>query len=88
MNPSGEVSGEKLRAFVERIERIDEEIKELSDGKREIYFEAKNDGFDIRILHEIIRLRRQDEKEREEQESLMELYLQALKGAALAAKAA
>jgi uncharacterized protein (UPF0335 family) len=88
MSPPGEVAGDKLRAFVERIERIEEEIKELSDGKREIYFEAKGNGFDVRILQEVIRVRRQDQKEREEQESLLDLYLQAIKGAARAAKAA
>ena len=88
MSRPGEVAGDKLRAFVERIERIEEEIKELTEGKREIYFEAKGNGFDVRILQEAIRVRRQDQKEREEQESLLELYLQALKGAARAAEAA
>ena len=88
MSRPGEVAGDKLRAFVERIERIEEEIKELTEGKREIYFEAKGNGVDVRILQEVIRVRRQDQKEREEQESLLELYLQALKGAARAAEAA
>ena len=88
MSGPGEVAGDKLRAFVERNERIEEEIKELTEGKREIYFEAKGNGVDVRILQEVIRVRRQDQKEREEQESLLELYLQALKGAARAAEAA
>jgi uncharacterized protein (UPF0335 family) len=88
MNRPGEVAGDKLRAIVERIERIEEEIKELTEGKKEIYFEAKGNGLDVKILREVIRVRKQDQKQREEQESLLDLYLQAIKGAARAAKAA
>ena len=88
MSRPGEIAGDKLRAIIERIERIEEEIKELSEGKKEIYFEAKGNGFDVKILREVIRIRKQDQKQREEQESLLDLYLQAIKGAARAAKAA
>ena len=88
MSQPGDIVGEKLRAIVERIERIEEEIKELVEGKKEIYFEAKGNGFDVKILREVIRLRKQDQKQREEQESLLDLYMQAIKGAARAAKAA
>jgi uncharacterized protein (UPF0335 family) len=88
MSQPGDIAGEKLRAIVERIERIEEEIKELVEGKKEIYFEAKGNGFDVKILREVIRVRKQDQKQREEQESLLDLYLQAVKGAARAAKAA
>ena len=63
------IAGDKLRAIVERIERIEEEIKELVEGKKEIYFEAKGNGFDVKILREVIRVRKQDQKQREEQES-------------------
>ena len=88
MSRPGEVPSDKLRAIVERIEHIEEEIKELVEGKKEIYFEAKGNGFDVKILREVIRVRKQDQKQREEQESLLDLYLQAIKGAARAAKAA
>ena len=88
MSQPGDIAGEKLRAIVERIERIEEEIKELVEGKKEIYFEAKGNGFDVKILREVIRVRNQDQKQREEQESLLDLYMQAIKGAARAAKAA
>jgi uncharacterized protein (UPF0335 family) len=88
MSRPDEIAGDKLRAIIERIERIEDEIKELSEGKKEIYFEAKGNGFDVKILREVIRIRKQDQKKREEQESLLDLYLQAIKGATRAAKAA
>ena len=88
MSRSDEIAGDKLRAIVERIERIEEEIKELNEGRKEIYFEAKGNGFDVKIVREVIRVRKQDQKQRDEQESLLDLYLQAIKGAARAAKAA
>ena len=77
-----------MRAIVERIEHIDEEIRDLNEGKKEIYLEAKGNGFDVKILREVIRVRKQDQKERDEQESLLDVYLQAIKGASPVAKAA
>jgi uncharacterized protein (UPF0335 family) len=88
MRASGMVAGDQLAAVVERIERIEEEIRELAEGKKEIYQEAKGNGFDVRILREVIRVRKQDPKERDEQESLLDVYLQAIKGSSKAAKAA
>jgi uncharacterized protein (UPF0335 family) len=76
-----EISGDQLRSIVERIEHIEEEIKELNEGKREIFQEAKSNGFDVKVIREIVRLRKQDQKEREERESLLEVYLRAIKGA-------
>jgi uncharacterized protein (UPF0335 family) len=75
-----DISGDQLRTIVERIEKIEEEIGELNEGKREIFQEAKGNGFDIRVIREIVRLRKQDQKEREEHESLLEVYLRAMKG--------
>jgi uncharacterized protein (UPF0335 family) len=75
-----EISGDQLRTIVERIEKIEEEIKELNEGKREIFQEAKGNGFDIKVIRQIVRLRKQDQKEREEHESLLEVYLRAMKG--------
>ena len=76
-----EISGNQLRAIVERIEHVEEEIKELNEGKREIFQEAKSNGFDVRVIREIVGLRKQDQKEREEHESLLEVYLRAINGA-------
>jgi uncharacterized protein (UPF0335 family) len=79
-----EVAGDQLRTIVERIEHVDEEIRELNEAKKEIFLEAKSNGFDVKVLREIVRLRKQDQKEREEHESLLEVYLRAIKGARVA----
>jgi uncharacterized protein (UPF0335 family) len=88
MSGSGEVAGDQLRAVVERIENIEEEIKELTEARKEIYLEAKGNGFDVKTLREVIRVRKQDQKERDELETLLEIYLKAIKGASPVAKAA
>ncbi len=88
MTGSSGVAGDRLRSFVERIEHLEEEIKQLTDGKNDIYAEAKGDGFDVKILKEVIRLRKQDQKERDERDSLLDVYLTALEGAPPALKEA
>jgi uncharacterized protein (UPF0335 family) len=88
MSRPGDIAGDQLRAVVERIENIEEEIKELTEARKEIYLEAKGNGFDVKILRDVIRVRKQDQKERDEQETLLEVYLQAIKGAPSVAKAA
>ena len=88
MSGSGDVAGDQLRTIVERIENIEEEIKELTEAKKEVYLEAKGNGFDVKILREVIRVRKQDQKERDEQQSLVEVYMQAIKGTSSVAKAA
>ena len=88
MSGPGGIAGDRLRSFVERIEQLEEEIKQLTDDKKDVYAEAKGDGFDVKILKEVVRLRKQDQKERDEQESLLDAYMQAIKGASRAAKAA
>jgi len=88
MSKSGEIAGDQLRTIVERIEQVEEEIKELSEAKKEIYLEAKDNGFDVKILREVIRVRKQDQQEREEHETLLDIYLQAIKGTGRGAKAA
>ena len=75
------LSGNRILSFIERIERIDEELKELSEGKKEVFNEAKGEGFDVKILKEILRLRKHDQDERDEQESLLDLYLRAIQNA-------
>ena len=82
------IVGDQLRAIVERIEHVEDEIKELTEAKKEIYLEAKGNGFDVKILREVVRLRKQDQKELDEQESLLDAYMQAIKGASRMAKAA
>jgi uncharacterized protein (UPF0335 family) len=76
------IAGGRIRSFVERIENIEAEISELSEGKKEIFAEAKGEGFDIKILKEIIKLRKQDESERDEHETLLDLYMKAMDGSA------
>jgi uncharacterized protein (UPF0335 family) len=88
MSGSGEVAGDQLRTLVERIEQVEEEIKELNEAKKEIYLEAKGNGFDVKVLREVIRVRKQDQKEREEHETLLDIYLRAIKGTRPEAKAA
>jgi uncharacterized protein (UPF0335 family) len=78
MSEPGGVAGDQLRAFVERVEHIEEEIRSLTEDKKEIFAEAKGEGFDVKILKEVIRIRKQDHDERQEHESLLEVYLHAL----------
>ena len=83
-----DVPGNQLRAIVERIEQVEDEIKDLTEAKKEIYAEAKSNGFDVKVLREVIRVRKQDQKERDEHETLLDLYMSAIKGASSVAKAA
>jgi uncharacterized protein (UPF0335 family) len=71
------IPGDRIYSFIERVERIDEEIKVLNEGRKEVFAEAKGEGFDVKVLREILRLRKQDKDERDEQESLLDLYLKA-----------
>ena len=86
MNDAAGIPGARICSFIERIEHFDEEIKALSEGKKEVFSEAKGEGFDVKVLKEILRLRKQDKDERDEQESLLNLYLRAMQsvGASLA----
>jgi len=72
------IAGDRIRSIVERIEHIEEEIKALTEGKKEIFAEAKGEGFDVKVIKEILRLRKQDKDERDEHESLLDLYLSAM----------
>ena len=78
MGRPGGIAGDRLRAFVERIERLEEDIKGLNEDKKDVYAEAKGEGFDVKILKEVIRLRKQDQEERDERESLLDVYMHAL----------
>jgi uncharacterized protein (UPF0335 family) len=72
------IPGDRICSFIERVEHIDEEIKALNEGKKDIFSEAKGEGFDVKVLREILRLRNQDKEERDEQDSLLDLYLRAM----------
>ena len=72
------IAGERIRSFIERIENIEEELKALNEGKKEVFAEAKGEGFDVKVLKEILKLRKQDKDERDEQESLLDLYMRAM----------
>jgi len=77
-DPVGSNVREALKAFVERVERLREEQKELANDVADVYREAKGGGFDVRALKTVIRLRTQDAAERREQEAVVETYMQAL----------
>lgn len=72
------VAADQLRAFVERIERVEEDIKERNADKSDIYKEAKMNGFDVKVLRKVVSLRRKDYAERQEEDAILELYLGAL----------
>ncbi len=69
---------DQLKAFVERVERLEEEKKAIGDDIRDVYAEAKGNGFDVKALRTVVRLRKQDVNERKEQEAILETYLHAL----------
>jgi uncharacterized protein (UPF0335 family) len=72
------VAAGQLRAFIERIERLEEEKKTISDDIKEVFAEAKGTGFDTKAIRTIIRLRKKDQAERQEEASILELYAGAL----------
>jgi uncharacterized protein (UPF0335 family) len=69
---------DQLKAFVERVERLEEEKKAIGDDIRDVYSEAKANGFDVKALRTIVRLRKQDVEERKEQEAILATYMHAL----------
>ncbi|WP_448786377.1 DUF2312 domain-containing protein [Brucella intermedia] len=68
----------QLRAFIERIERLEEEKRTIGEDIKEVYVEASGSGFDKKIVREIIRLRRKEDHERQEEEAMLQLYMDAL----------
>lgn len=78
MGADGGVSAGHLRSFIERIERLEEEKRALSGDIKEVYAEAKANGFEPKIMRQVVRLRRMDGQARKEQEQLIETYLAAL----------
>lgn len=78
MSDANGVARDQLRAFVERIERLEDEKKTISDDVKEVYAEARANGFDVKVMRRIVALRRVDPNERMEMEAILDLYMHAL----------
>ncbi len=76
--PTDSVAADQLKAFIERIERLEEEKAGISGDIKDIYAEAKGNGFDTKAIRKIVSLRKKDHAERQEEEAILELYMQAL----------
>ena len=76
--PATKFAKDQLKAIIERIERLEEEKKTISDDIRDVYAESKGNGYDVKALRTIVRMRKQDANERAEQETIVETYMQAL----------
>lgn len=74
----GGIAGEQLKSIIERIERLEEEKRALGEDIKEVYAEAKGNGFDTKIIRQLIRERRMDQDDLDEQETLLDLYKRAL----------
>ncbi|MEK9829009.1 MAG: DUF2312 domain-containing protein [Rhodospirillales bacterium] len=78
MTDVGGITAEQLRSYIERIERLEEEKAAIAADVREVYAEAKSNGFDVKIMRQVLRLRKLDHDDRSEQEALLDLYKRAL----------
>ena len=74
----GGIAADRLRSIIERVERLEEERKALAGDTKDIFTEAKSAGFDVKVIRQIIRLRKQEPSEIEEQETLLDIYRRAL----------
>jgi uncharacterized protein (UPF0335 family) len=70
----------RLKTIIERIERLEEDKAAVANDIKEVFAEAKGDGFDVKILRKVVRLRKQDKAKRQEEEALLDLYLSAIGG--------
>jgi uncharacterized protein (UPF0335 family) len=77
-SPATRFAVDQLKSIIERIERLEEEKKAISEDIKDVYAESKGNGFDVKALRTIIRLRKQDPNERQEEESILETYMSAL----------
>lgn len=78
MADAGGIAGDRLKSFIERIERLEEEKAALAGDIKEVYSEAKSAGFETKIMRQIVRLRKMESHDREEQEQLLDLYMRAI----------
>jgi uncharacterized protein (UPF0335 family) len=74
----GGIAGERLKSFIERVERLEEEKRALAEDIKEVYAEAKGAGFDVKIMRQIVKIRKMDQDELDEQETLLDVYKRAL----------
>ncbi|MEH2508673.1 uncharacterized protein (UPF0335 family) [Nitrobacteraceae bacterium AZCC 1564] len=75
---AGNIAAAELKQFVERIERLEEEKKAITDDVKEVFSELKGRGYDVKAVREILKIRKQDANERAERDALLEIYLQAM----------
>lgn len=78
MTDVGGIGAEQLRSYIERIERLEEEKAALAADIREVYAEAKGNGFETKVMRQVVKLRKMDSSDRQEQEELLDLYKRAL----------
>jgi uncharacterized protein (UPF0335 family) len=74
----GGIAGERLKSFIERVERLEEEKRALTEDIKEVYAEAKGAGFDVKIMRQIVKIRKMDQDDLDEQETLLDVYKRAL----------
>lgn len=82
MVEAGGIAGEQLRGFIERVERLEEEKKAIAEDIKEVYAQAKSVGFDTKIMRKVVTLRKMDTNDRQEQETLIDVYMHAIDGVA------
>ncbi len=78
MADAGGIAGDRLRQLIDKIERLEDEKREVGEQVKEVYAEAKGEGFDVKVLRQVVRLRRMKPHDRTEQEELLELYKAAI----------
>jgi uncharacterized protein (UPF0335 family) len=78
IEPVPSIPKDQLRSIIERIERLEEEKKTITDDVRDVYVEAKGGGWDVKAIRTIVRMRKQDANERQEQETILETYMHAM----------
>ena len=81
MTDSAGVAGDRIRSFVERVEHLEAEVQELMELKKQVFAEAKGEGLDVKILKEVIKLRKQDKDDRDEHDTLLDVYMRAMEQA-------
>lgn len=82
MVQAGGIAGEQLRLFIERVERLEEEKKGIADDIRDVFSEAKAVGFDVKVMRQVLKIRKMDSEARQEMEALLDVYLHAIEGGA------
>ena len=82
MVQAGGIAGEQLRLFIERVERLEEEKKGIAEDIKEVFAEAKAVGFDVKVMRQVLKIRKMDTEARQEMEALLDVYMHAIEGGA------